>query len=255
MKDLKEKGWVRLHRRIEDNPLWLMESFTKGQAWVDLFLNANHKENQISIRGNILTIKRGQIAWSELSMAKRWKWSKNKVRRFLSYLSSKTIQQIEQQKSSITTTITILKYDEYQENDTTDDTAERQQKDSRRYTNNNDKNDKNDKNIYNLATQDETNKIINLFRGVNPSYERLFANKTQREATSRLINKYGEDKITNLMGMLPDIVKKPFAPQITTPYELENKMGRLIIFMQQEKIKSSNKTNDNRYGLVSVPKN
>lgn len=125
MKDYQNKGWVRLHRKIEDNPLWLMEPFTKAQSWIDLFLNANYKDGQISIRGNFVLIKRGQIGWSELTMARRWRWSKNKVRRFLKWLE--TEQQIVQQKDRyLTTIITILNYETYQ-NDTADDTAERQQ--------------------------------------------------------------------------------------------------------------------------------
>lgn len=128
MKDLKNKGWVRLFRQIEDNPLWLLEPFTKAQAWIDLFLNANHKEGVINIRGNIIKIERGQLGWSELTMAKRWKWSKGKVRRFLKILE--TEQQIIQQKDRyLTTIITILNYENYQseKNDTADSTAERQQ--------------------------------------------------------------------------------------------------------------------------------
>jgi len=145
MTNYQNKGWVRLHRKIEDNPLWFLEPFTKAQAWVDLFLNTNHTENSINIRGNIIKIKRGQIGWSELTMVKRWKWSKGKVRRFLKLLE--TEQQIIQQKDRyLTTIITILNYEEYQtdKNNTADDTAERQQKDSRRYINNNDKNEKNE---------------------------------------------------------------------------------------------------------------
>lgn len=141
MTDSKNRGWVRLHRKIDENQLWFLEPFTKAQAWIDLFLNANHKDDILNIRGNIISVKRGQIAWSELTMAKRWKWSKNKVRRFLKLLE--TIQQIEQQKDRyITTIITILNYEEHQ-TDTTDDTAERQQKDSRRYINKNVNNVKN----------------------------------------------------------------------------------------------------------------
>jgi len=149
MSNLKKQGWVRLHRQIEENPLWFSEPFTRAQAWVDLFLGANHKDGQMLIRGNVVYIKRGQIGWSELTMVKRWTWSKNKVRRFLKYLE--TEQQITQQKHQyITTIITILNYNSFQ-SDTADDTAEGQQKDSRRYTNKNDKNDKNDKNNYGEA--------------------------------------------------------------------------------------------------------
>jgi len=164
MKNLKEKGWVRIWRKIEDNPVWFLESFTKAQAWIDLLIFANHKTNSISIRGNILQIKRGQVAWSELTMAKRWTWSKNKVRRFLKWLEME--HQIEQQKSHLTSLITIKNYEDYQSDDTTDDTTERQQKDNRRYTNNNDNNVKNDNNITNvIVKQKYGNPLINDLTG------------------------------------------------------------------------------------------
>lgn len=127
------KGWVAIHRKIEKNPLWLSEPFTKAQAWLDLIIFANHTDGEMNIRGNIIPIKRGQIGWSELTMSKRWKWSRNKVRRFLEYLE--TIQQTSSNHSKnetaddtaesryITTITTILNYDLYQ-NDTADDTAE-----------------------------------------------------------------------------------------------------------------------------------
>lgn len=118
-------GWFRISRKLFENEIWYLEPFTKGQAWIDLIGNANHKEGQFEIRGNIITIKRGQIGWSELTMSKRWKWSRNKTRRYLKWLE--TIHQIEQQKDRyLTTIITIINYDRYQ-NDTADDTAERQQ--------------------------------------------------------------------------------------------------------------------------------
>jgi|GEM_PF-2126967 len=108
-----DKGWVLIHRKICENKFWLSESFTKGQAWVDLFLNANHTDGSFWVRGNEVKLKRGQIGWSELTMSKRWGWSKNKTRRFLKALE--TEQQIEQQKTFITTIITILKYADYQD--------------------------------------------------------------------------------------------------------------------------------------------
>ena len=151
-----EKGWVAIHRSICENDLWFLEPFTKAQAWIDLVLNANHKDGEINIRGNILKIKRGQIGWSQITMAKRWRWSRQKVRRFLEYLIikqmisidnseitprqlRKTIQRNEQQKKSRLTSITtIINYEQYQ---TIQQTVQQtiQQKDNRRYTNKNDK--------------------------------------------------------------------------------------------------------------------
>lgn len=136
-----KKGWVRLHRDIEDNFLYFLEPFTKAQAWIDMFLNANHKATTLSIKGNIVEVGRGQLAWSEVTMAKRWRWSRNKVRRFLKLL--KTKQQIEQVATPITSLITINNYDEYQETEQQTIQQTIQQKDIRRNTNNNDNNEKN----------------------------------------------------------------------------------------------------------------
>lgn len=136
------KGWVKFHRRYLESDLWLSESFTKGQAWVDLFSLANHKAKSIWIRGIEINIKRGQLAWSEVSLSQRWTWSRNKVRRFLKWLKMK--HQIEQKNTNVTTLISIVNYERYQidetPNDTPNDTAERQQKDSKRYTNKNEEN-------------------------------------------------------------------------------------------------------------------
>ena len=101
-----------LHRAINDNKLWLLEPFTKAQAWIDLFMNANWKDKTMSIRGNIIEVKRGQLGWSELTLAKRWRWSRDKVRRFLSYLEKEG--NIRQQKTHLTSIITICNYELYQ---------------------------------------------------------------------------------------------------------------------------------------------
>ena len=148
------QGWISLHRKICENDLWFLEPFTKAQAWIDLVLNTNHKDGVMNIRGNVIPIKRGQIGWSQITMTKRWKWSRQKVRRFLEYLISnemiqidnseitprqtqKTIQQKSGMKSKYLTSITtIINYNSYQSGqETIQQTI--QQKDNRRYTNNN----------------------------------------------------------------------------------------------------------------------
>lgn len=115
------KGWFKVHRSLFDNDLWLAEPFTKGQAWVDLIGHANHKPASVWIRGIEVSVGRGQLAWSELTMAKRWQWSRGKVRRYLGMLEKR--QMIEQQKDELTTVLTICNYELYQGSDTTDETA------------------------------------------------------------------------------------------------------------------------------------
>lgn len=105
-------GFVLVHRSLLQHALWTSEPFTRGQAWIDLVLLANHSSGQIRVRGNKMTVRRGQVGWSVKRLADRWQWSRGKVQRFLDELENE--QQIEQQKNNITSLITIKNYDHYQ---------------------------------------------------------------------------------------------------------------------------------------------
>ena len=116
-------GWIWLHRQLAEHDLWLAEKFTRGQAWADLLMLANYKDGAIWVRGIEVPVKRGQVGWSEVRLASRWQWSRNKVRRFLDSLRKrKMVGQQTDNKSSI---ITILNYDEYQGGSTASDTPDR----------------------------------------------------------------------------------------------------------------------------------
>jgi len=154
-------GWIKLHRKISDNPLWHQEPFTRGQAWVDLILLANHTDGFIRARGVRVDIKRGQCGWSEVKLANRWQWSRGKVKRFINELEID--QQIVQQKNNVTSVITIVNYDDYQSDGTANDTASStadgqqmiQQTDSKQDTNKNDKKKKNEENNFKTISEDD----------------------------------------------------------------------------------------------------
>jgi hypothetical protein len=140
------EGWIKLYRKLTENPLWLCEPFTRGQAWVDLILMANHKPDFFYKRGVKINVERGQVGISEVGLSDRWKWSRTRVRKFLNDLEKE--HQIEQHKTNVTQVITIINYEEYQQKEQqtiqqedSRRTAEEQQKD----TNKNDKNEKNEK--------------------------------------------------------------------------------------------------------------
>jgi len=88
-------------------------------------VNTNHAEGSFMVRRQQVKLKRGQIGWSELTMAERWKWSRGKVRRFLKKLENEHM--IEQQTGHLTSVITICNYNEFQgdgkEDGTTNDTT------------------------------------------------------------------------------------------------------------------------------------
>jgi len=106
------KNWFRLNRSIFDNELWLIEPFDKCRAWIDMIGNANYEDGSIFIRGNEVKVKRGQLAWGERFMANRWKWSRNKVRGYMQYLSKR--QQIVPQNNNVISLYTIVNYEKYQ---------------------------------------------------------------------------------------------------------------------------------------------
>jgi len=117
-------GWIKLHRKILESQVWTSEPFSRGQAWVDLLLLANHEYGFFYLRDHKIEVQRGQVGWSHLRLSKRWKWSRTKVKRFIKDLENE--QQVKQQQSHSTSVITILNYDEYQEKE--------QQKDNRNAT-------------------------------------------------------------------------------------------------------------------------
>lgn len=108
-----------------EGDLYFREPFCRNMAWVDLLLLANHKPANMMVRGIVVKVRRGQVGYGSVSLAKRWKWSRSKVERFLKVLENE--HQIEQQKTNITTLISIVNYDQYQLGEQQDDAADEQQ--------------------------------------------------------------------------------------------------------------------------------
>ncbi len=149
---MAHKGWISVHRSLLDHHFWGCEKFTKGQAWVDLMLNANHKENKVMIKGRLIVVQRGEQIRSQVTLAETWKWNPRTVKKFLELLISDSM--ITVKSTELTTHITICNYNEYQNNaeesaeQTTEHSAEGVQSrlQSTVQTNNNTNNANNEKN-------------------------------------------------------------------------------------------------------------
>ena len=101
-------GWVKVWRKLIDNPLWLEEPFTRGQAWIDLILMAKRQDSDDP----------GAVCCSVLYLANRWKWSHGKVKRFLERLRSGGMIIVHknghQNRQSYGKLLTVAKYGSYQ---------------------------------------------------------------------------------------------------------------------------------------------
>ena len=179
-------GWIKLHRQIQDNEFWYCEKFTRGQAWVDLLLMANHDEATFFVRGNKVTVQRGFVGHSEQTLSEKWKWSRGKVRRFIKQLE--TVQQIVQHKSSVLSLIEVKNYDLYQssstQSGTTDSTTERQQTVQQTDTNKKVKKNKNENNTTSMsANADVLNEFDEFVLWINK--QQIFPNAKQPTPAAR----------------------------------------------------------------------
>lgn len=106
------KGWIKLHRQLQECPIWYGERFSKGQAWVDLLLLANHRDKKILFNGEMVTIKRGQYLTSMVKLAEKWGWNRKTVSSYLKVLEDEHM--ITKVTDNSKTLITIENYEIYQ---------------------------------------------------------------------------------------------------------------------------------------------
>lgn len=114
-------GWFKIQRDIEDHWIWKSnEPFDKRSAWIDLIMLANYADRRIMDDESVVLRKRGDVNYSMLWLAKRWKWDRRKVKRFLMALESDGMVSLH--GTTHGTTITIENYAKHQDVRTTDST-------------------------------------------------------------------------------------------------------------------------------------
>lgn len=131
------QGWISLHRQLQNNWVWQDKPFSRGQAWIDILLMVNHKDNKILLGTELVEVERGSRVTSIRKLCDRWGWSNTKVRAFLKLLEDDNMLIVK--SDSKKTTLTVVNYSNYQNsNDTKNDTETTQ-----KHTNNNDNNENN----------------------------------------------------------------------------------------------------------------
>ena len=109
----KGQGYVYLQRKLLQSAIWQYnEPFDRRSAWVDLILRANYEDREVMAKNSVITVHRGQHLESVTHIAKRWKWSQNKVRRFFRMLVDANM--ITTDGTPGGTLITLINYDKMQ---------------------------------------------------------------------------------------------------------------------------------------------
>lgn len=108
-------GYILVYRSIWNNEMWQSsEAFDRRSAWIDLILMANHESRSIILQnGRRLEIGRGQLFTSYRSLADRWHWSVNKVKRYFTLLCE--LHMVTKSGTQSGTLVTIEKYDTFQD--------------------------------------------------------------------------------------------------------------------------------------------
>jgi len=147
------KGWISIHRKLQSHWLWKDKPFSKGQAWVDLLLSANHEDCKFPLGNQLVDAKKGDVITSELKLMDKWGWSKTKVRSFLSMLEKDSM--LVKKTDSKKTTLSLTNYGVWQDSQTAKEpqknhleTAKRPLKDTINNSNNTNNSNNSNKGIY-----------------------------------------------------------------------------------------------------------
>ena len=110
-RDSSMDGWIKMYRKIEDNPVVCKDN-DYYRVWHHLLYNATHQERVVIFNNQKMTIYPGQYITGRKLIADKCNVSESKVERILKWFEND--QQIEQQKTSKGRLITILKWELYQ---------------------------------------------------------------------------------------------------------------------------------------------
>ena len=124
---MDSKGWVKLHRKLNDHWLWdCNEEFDKRSAWIDILMMVNHKPNKFLLGNELVVVDTGEMITSERKLAERWNWSRTRVRNFLELLEKDHMIAVE--KTTKRTTLKVLNYGAYQGSENHEKTTKEPQK-------------------------------------------------------------------------------------------------------------------------------
>lgn len=159
-----EQGWIKLHRKLLNNPL--VQKPVYLALWVVLLLKANHEDNRMLWNGEEVTIKAGQFITGRKTLSEETGIPQTTIERILETLENG--HQIGQQKTNKYRLITILNWDSYQSR-----TSKRTTNGHQADTN---KNVKNEKKRITIKKEEETQMPTNVKNRLKEVREHLLKN-------------------------------------------------------------------------------
>lgn len=121
----KMSDFIIVPRSIFEADKFGRETYSKREAFLDLVQMAAYDDTEVFINGYRYVKARGQVVVSKSFLAKKWGWSVDKVRRYMSYLERNGWCEClcDHQCNQPITLISIISYDSYQGGATTPTTT------------------------------------------------------------------------------------------------------------------------------------
>jgi hypothetical protein len=86
------------------------------------------------------------------------------------------------------------------------------------------------------ASRESIERFFSLFRGMNPSYQKFFSNKTQAASAKRLLAMNDHDFWASFLAKYAVQMRiDKFCPRATTPWQLEEKLGLIQAYTSSGK--------------------
>ncbi len=122
---MTDAGWIPAYRRMFEPDHWLAptarDPASRLHAWADLLQMATHRPRQTRQSGVLL---RGELLVSLRTLAKRWRWHRSRVERFVNELEVRTAIGTARETPD-GTVYRIVNYDTYAIGETSDRDSER----------------------------------------------------------------------------------------------------------------------------------
>jgi len=253
-----------ISRKLFEHELWISKPSSWKIIWIYILGNVNHSDNKFFKRGE------GHFNFAQLIQDRRLgeDVTIDMVKGFLAY--ARKMSFLTTTRTTRGTVLKVLKYHENQafdtkSNPTSNPTETRRKPDANPSISNNVKNVKNEKNdiissksekksekpeetgVAKQRAPRKLNDVAKLFevfyRTVNPTIN--YANMTSRKSAALLIKKFGIEKTLKLAEYAVSIQGEEFAPTISTPHQLREKITSVVNHYTKNKSREDIKKNNN----------
>jgi hypothetical protein len=236
-----DNGWIKIHRKMLGNPI--LKNYAYRAVWIQLLLMATHDGYDVMFKGKRIKLRAGQLTAGTHQLSEETEVPRGTVVRIMKCFENEHM--IEQQKSNKCTLITIVKWSYYQSREQQNEhqmdikrTTDGHQMD----TNQEGKKEKNERMEETLAAskdaaevvkpQSDINQILEMFQ-MNLNEATNYGNKQQRKAVQELITLLGKEKLIRTIEYVISVKNEEFAPTITTPYQLQAKLGQITAYFKK----------------------